>query len=113
MTISPSDSRIFGQQFNQPDIAKIFSDEQYVHEMLVVEAALARVLGNLNVIPTKAADEIAKASAELEVDYDQLREGVSRSGFPVIDLVRQLRADVEEDVDLALHPQQLLLQDFS
>jgi 3-carboxy-cis,cis-muconate cycloisomerase len=103
MTISPSDSRIFGQQFNQPDIAKIFSDEQYVHEMLVVEAALARVLGNLNVIPTKAADEIAKASAELEVDYDQLREGVSRSGFPVIDLVRQLRADVEEDVERYVH----------
>ncbi len=103
MTISPSDSRIFGQQFNQPDIAKIFSDEQYVHEMLVVEAALARVLGNLNVIPAEAADEIAKTSAELEVNYDQLREGVSRSGFPVVDLVRQLRAEVGEGVEGYVH----------
>ena len=103
MTISPSDSKIFGQQFNHPAMAKIFTDEQYVREMLVVEAALARVLGNLNVIPATAADNIVRASGELEVDFDQIKEGVNKSGFPVINLVQQLGVAAGDDAERYVH----------
>ncbi len=103
MAISPSDSKILGPQFNHAAVAKIFSDEQFVREMLAVEASLARVLGKLDVIPAEAANRVAKASAELEVDLDLLQEGVNQSGFPVIELVRQLRALVGKDADRYVH----------
>jgi 3-carboxy-cis,cis-muconate cycloisomerase len=103
MTISPSDSKIFGPQFNHAAIAEIFSDRRYVREMLAVEAALTRVLGKLDVIPAEAAERIVKATADLEVDLDQLREGTERSGFPVIALTRQLRAEVGDDAQRYVH----------
>jgi 3-carboxy-cis,cis-muconate cycloisomerase len=103
MSISPSDSKIFGPQFNHAAIAGIFSDKQYVREMLSVEAALTRVLGKLDVIPAEAAERIVKASAGLEVDLDQLREGTEQSGFPVIELTHQLRAQVGNDAQRYVH----------
>ncbi len=94
MPASPSDSRIFGLLFNSPAIAEIFSDEQHVRYLLEVEGALARVQGRLGVIPAGAAAQITSGAATLSVDFDQLRAGTERAGFPIIELVRQLRGHV-------------------
>lgn len=101
--VSPSDSRIFGPQFNHAAIRQIFSDEHYIQAMVSIELALAGVLGKLELIPSTAADHIAEAGGLFEPDYDQLREGSSRAGFPVIELVRQLREQVGDEVGRYVH----------
>ncbi|HJS19107.1 MAG TPA: 3-carboxy-cis,cis-muconate cycloisomerase [Anaerolineales bacterium] len=97
MPASPSDSRIFGPLFNSTAMAEIFSDEGFVRSLLDVEGALARVQGQLGVIPAETAEQIASQAGTLSVDFDQLRSGTERTGFPVIELVRQLRAHVGND----------------
>jgi len=97
MPASPSDSRVFAQLFNSSVMAEIFSDKGFVRRLLDVEGSLARVQGQLGLIPAEAAEQIASQAGTLPVDFDQLRSGTERAGFPVIELVRQLRAHVGND----------------
>ena len=71
--------------------------------MLEVESALAMVQGRLGVIPAEAATRIAEVAAKLNVDFEQVRAGVEKSGVPVIELVRQLRAQVGEEAADYVH----------
>ncbi len=91
MSLSPADSTIFAPLFSDPDLARIFSDEQFVRNLLEVERTLAQVQGKLGVIPKEAAGEIESAATALEVDFERLRAGTEKDGFPIIELVRQLR----------------------
>jgi len=94
MTFSPSDSKIYAPLFSEPQIAEIFSDEQFVRNLLAVEAALARVQGQLDVIPTEAAAKIISTTDKLDIDFGALQTGVEQAGVPIVELVRQLRAQV-------------------
>jgi 3-carboxy-cis,cis-muconate cycloisomerase len=98
-----SGSSLFSPLFSDPEVAEQFSDEQFVQAMLKVESALAKVEGRLGVIPAEAATRIADIAARLEVDFDRLRSGVEKSGVPVIELVRQLRAQVGEEAAGYVH----------
>ncbi|HEX6303716.1 MAG TPA: 3-carboxy-cis,cis-muconate cycloisomerase [Anaerolineales bacterium] len=88
------DSSLFAPLFSDSEVAEQFSDAQFVRAMLEVEAALATVEGRLGVIPTEAATRIVDVAGKLEVDFERLRNGVEKSGVPVIELVRQLREQV-------------------
>jgi len=103
MPASPSDSRVFAPLFNSSAMAEIFSDEKFVRSLLEVEGSLARVQGQLGVIPAGAAEQIASQAGTLSVDFDQLRSGTEQAGFPVIELVRQLRAHVGNDTADYVH----------
>jgi len=96
MPFTPADSYIFAPLFSEPLLAAIFSDEQSLRGMLAVERALARAEGRLGVIPVDAAEVIAKmaTSATLPIDAARLQSGLAKDGFPVIELVRQLRQAV-------------------
>lgn len=91
MSFSPLDSRIFAPLFGDPAVAEIFSDEQFARFLLDFEAALARVQGRLGVIPQEAAGAIHSAAAALQPDFGKLRAGTVRDGFPIVELVHQLR----------------------
>ena len=80
MTFSPSDSKIYGPLFSDPQIVEIFSDEQLVRNLLAVEAALAKVQGQLDIIPIEAAAKIISAADKLEVDFEALQTGVEQAG---------------------------------
>ena len=103
MPASPSDSRVFAPLFNSPAMTEIFSDEAFVRRLLEVEGTLARVQGKLGVIPADAAEQIAAQAGTLSVDFDRLRAGTERAGFPVIELVRQLREHVGNDAAAYVH----------
>lgn len=94
MSISAADSIIFGTLFGDAQIAETFSDEQFVRRLLQVEAALARVQADLEIIPAEAGQAIASQAATLQVDLERLRAGTEKSGIPVIELVRQLREEI-------------------
>lgn len=96
MPASPSDSHLFGSLFNTPEIAAIFSDEQYIRFLLAIEGKLAKVQGKLRVIPPGAAVLISTGANTLQIDFDQLRLETEQAGFPVAEIVRQLQAHVGE-----------------
>ena len=91
---SPLDSQLYGASFTNDRVAELFTDAHHVKTMLEVEAALARVHAKLGLIPEDMALEIERAAQSLEVDVAQLRAGIANDGFPVIELVRQLRANL-------------------
>src|SRR5262245_33819464 len=84
------DSTIFGPLFTDAEVSALFSDEALVRALVEVEIALARAEANVGVIPTSAAESIAKASAE-KIDRMALTKGTVASGFPIIALVQELR----------------------
>lgn len=94
MPFTPLDSTLYTRLFPVDEIAHIFSDEESVARMLQVEVALARVQENLGLIPEGAAEAIARAVADLDVDYATLARGTEEAGLPVIELLHQLRERV-------------------
>jgi 3-carboxy-cis,cis-muconate cycloisomerase len=96
MPFSPTDSIIFSPLFSDATVAGIFSDEQFVQYMLAVEAALARAEARLAVIPVQAGRQIDLATREIKLDFERMRSSTETDGFPVIELVRQLRAQAGE-----------------
>ena len=96
-------SSLFAPLFSDSEVAGQFSDAQFVRAMLEVESALATVQGRLGVIPTGAAARIVDVADRLEVDFERLRNGVEKSGIPVIELVRQLREQVEGEAADYVH----------
>lgn len=94
MSFSPSDSRIYTPLFGDSTLAALFADEQTSRYWLEVEAALATVQGRLGIIPVEAAQKIAAGAVGLQVDFEALRAGLEKAGVPIIELVRQLRAQV-------------------
>ena len=103
MTISPSDSSIFGSSFGHPAVAAAFSDERCVEYMLRVESALALVLARQGLIPEPAAARIAQAASQVRVDLDRLQAETERAGFPVAELVRQLRSQAGGEAGEFVH----------
>jgi 3-carboxy-cis,cis-muconate cycloisomerase len=100
---SPLDSQLYGASFTNARVAALFTDAHHVKTMLEVEAALARAQAGLGMIPKEAALEIERAEQSLEIDFGQLRAGIANDGFPVIELVRQLRANVSSSAADVVH----------
>jgi len=103
MAFSPTDSKIYAPLFSDPDMAAIFSDEQFVRTLLEVEATLARAQSRLGVIPAAAAQQITSAATKLQVDFERLQVGVEKAGLPIIELVRQLRVQVGAEAASYVH----------
>ena len=87
-------SRILAEVWGDPEIARIFSDEAFVSQMVRVEIALARVQERLGIIPEGVFDTIASAIDSLEIDLVPIQRSMEQSGIPTIGMVDQLRAAV-------------------
>ncbi len=96
------DSTIFGPLFGDEEINRLFSDQAYVHALVDVEIAIARAEAQVGAIPASAAEQIGKATAD-KIDISVLATGASRSGFPIIALVQELRKQVSADVAPYVH----------
>ncbi|MEM7534528.1 MAG: 3-carboxy-cis,cis-muconate cycloisomerase [Chloroflexota bacterium] len=92
MAFSPTDSRLNAALFHDSAMAHIFSDEQFVRYLLAVEVALATAQTKLHIIPADTDKAVAKAVDGLELDWAQLQLSTDKAGFPIIELVRQLKA---------------------
>jgi 3-carboxy-cis,cis-muconate cycloisomerase len=99
---TPLDSIIFGPLFSEAELARVLSDEAYVHALVEVELALARAEAKLGIIPKSAAEAISKARAD-RIDAAALVKGTLRSGFPVIALVQELRKQAGPEAEPYVH----------
>lgn len=80
MPASPLDSAIYGKLLADGDTARLFSDSAEVRALLLVLGALAKVQGELGLIPETSARFIHRASMELQLDPSGLAAQVSGTG---------------------------------
>jgi len=103
MSISPFDHPFLSGLFGDDQIAQYFSAEEDVREMLVFETALAQAEAEHRIIPMDAAIKIEKTCSEIELDWQDLKQGTAIDGVVVPALIRQLRAKVGDEYGKYVH----------
>jgi len=99
---TPLDSAIFAPLFIDEEVSSLLSDDAFVHALVEVEVALARAQARVGIIPAQAAEQMTKATAD-KVDIGALTKGTSRSGFPIIALIQEIRKQVGPDAEPFVH----------
>jgi 3-carboxy-cis,cis-muconate cycloisomerase len=84
------DSRLFRDLYGTAEMRAVFADEAVVARWLEVEAALARALAGVGLIPRAAAETITRCAADASLDLDVLRRGIESSGHPLVPAIRAL-----------------------
>lgn len=74
--------------------ARLFSDSAVVRAMLLVEGTLARVQGQLGLIPEVSAAAIHRAAHEVQIDPGALAPSTGENGVSVPALVAAFRAEM-------------------
>ncbi len=95
MPASPADSAIYRRLLGDDETAQLFSDSAEVRAMLLVEGALARVQGDLGLIPETAAAFIDRAAREVVIDPSALAAATAQNGVPVPGLLAAFRKAAE------------------
>lgn len=90
------DSRIFGDIFSDARMRQVWSDENRTAKYLDIERALAKVQGQLGLIPQEAADEIVKNCELSMIDWDKLKAKTEQIGYPIIAVVNQINANCRD-----------------
>lgn len=90
------DSRIFGDIFSDARMRQIWSDENRTAKYLDIERALAKVQGELGLIPQEAVDEIVKHCELSIIDWDKLKAKTEQIGYPIIAVVNQINANCRD-----------------
>ena len=103
MAASIIDSRIFGDMFSDAGMRRIWSDENRTAKYLDVERALAKVQGELGVIPREAADEIVRNCELSQIDWDQLKAKTEQIGYPIVAVVDQINANCRDKLGEYCH----------
>ena len=91
MPASIADSAIYRTLFSDDATAALFTDSAEIRAMLLVEGALARVQGQLGIIPETAAAFIDRAAREVQIDPAALAQETATNGVPVPGLVAAFR----------------------
>lgn len=84
------DSLLFRDHFSTEEMRYIFSDENMVQKWLDVEAVLAKVQANLNIIPKEAAEEIKKKADVSLINFNKLKKELELTGHPFMPLIKVL-----------------------
>jgi 3-carboxy-cis,cis-muconate cycloisomerase len=87
VTFSPFDSPTYGTLYGDYDVRALFTDSAEVRAILLIEGTLAKVQGELGVIPLESALYIHRASMEVQVDPAGLAAGMAETGSPISALV--------------------------
>jgi 3-carboxy-cis,cis-muconate cycloisomerase len=98
MTISPFDSALFRDLFTDREVHRLFTDSAEVRAMLLVEGMLAKVQGDLGVIPADSAAFIMRSSQEVQIDPAGLAEETGQNGVSVPALINAFRKAMEAPV---------------
>ena len=86
------DSQFLSRNWQTPEISEIFSDEHRLQCWLNIEAALAKVQGELGVIPQEAALAIVKAAKFENIDMKQYQDEAAGTGHILVPMIRCLQS---------------------
>src|SRR6476659_8237372 len=97
------DSLIFGDMFSDVRMRDVWSDENRTAKYLDIERALAKVQGELGIIPKEAADEIVRNCNLSQIDWDRLKAKTEQIGYPIIAVVNQINANCRDKLGEFCH----------
>ncbi|MDC0739320.1 3-carboxy-cis,cis-muconate cycloisomerase [Cognatishimia sp. SS12] len=92
-----------GALFGDAEIAALLSAEATLSHMLATEAAYARALGAVGLVPSDLAEAAAQQITQFVPDGADLARGMAQDGVVVPALIAQLRAALPEPLQGALH----------
>ncbi|MDX1781182.1 MAG: adenylosuccinate lyase family protein [Thalassovita sp.] len=95
MAASVFSSELYNRLFPVGDAGRLFTDSAEVRAMLLVEGALAKVQGQMGVIPEVSAQFIHRSSMELQIDPGGLADATGQNGVSVPGLVAAFRKLME------------------
>jgi 3-carboxy-cis,cis-muconate cycloisomerase len=84
------DSILFRDAFGTPRMREVFSDVALIRRYVEVEIALAKAQARCGIIPTEAAEAIARRCDVDGLDLELLRKETDNVGYPILPLVHQL-----------------------
>ena len=103
MPSHPIDFEINPGVFSTPELTQIFDEKARYQRWLDFEAALARVQGEMGVIPQEAAGEIGRKAKLKYLDLEGVHEGYLRSRNSIIPLINGLRKVCEKGYGEYVH----------
>ena len=86
-----------------PGIRALFAEPARIQSWLDVEVALAQAQAELGVIPARAAAEISAKARYENLNMDNIREGLARTGHPLVPMVWELDRICEGDSGGYIH----------
>ena len=95
MAASVLSSALYGQLFPTGATGRLFTDSAEIRAMLLVEGALAKVQGQLGMIPEISAAAIDRAAREVQIDPGVLADATGQNGVSVPGLVAAFRKAME------------------
>src|SRR6266851_3564858 len=90
-------------RIDDPGVRALFTESARFQSWLDVEAALARAQAELGIIPEVAAREIVRKAHLSYLDLAAVREGLARTGHPLVPLVWELDRACEGDAGGFVH----------
>src|SRR5258706_9398262 len=90
-------------RIDDPGVRALFTEPARFQSWLDVEAALARAQAELGIIPEAAAREIVRKAHLSYLDLAAVREGLARTGHPLVPLVWELDRACEGDAGGYVH----------
>ena len=103
MSATIIDSKIFGDIFSDAAMRQVWSDENRTAKYLDIERALAKVQGELGIIPQAAADEIMKNCDISTIDWAKLKTRTEQIGYPIIAVVNHINAQCNDKLGEYCH----------
>ena len=85
------ESEFYGDGWSTAEMRAIFDDRRRYQRWLDIEAALARVQGDLGVIPREAAQEISRKARLENIDLDRLKTELRQTQHSLVPLLRGLQ----------------------
>lgn len=95
MAASVFDSPLFSRLFPSGEAGRLFTDTAEVRAMLLVQGTLAKVQGELDIIPEDSGFFIHRSSMEIQIDPAALADETGRNGVSVPGLVAAFRKAME------------------
>ncbi len=86
-----------------PGVRGLFGEASRIQAWLDVEVALAQAQAELGVIPAYAAEEIERKARYDNLNMDNIREGLARTGHPLVPMVWELDRICEGDTGGYIH----------
>ena len=103
MPSHPIDFQINPSLFSTPEMAQIFDEKTRYQRWLDFEAALAKVQGDMGVIPQVAAEEIRRKAKLKYLDFDGIHKSYLHSRNSLMPLINGLRKVCEKEYGEYVH----------
>ena len=97
------DSRFLQDLYGTTDMRAVFDDMHLLQLWLDVEVALAQAEAELGIIPTGAAEEIARRAHAEGLDAARIKQLVDQTVHPIVPLIRVLKDACENGAGEYIH----------